>query len=39
VAVVQQSLNELRTAVLTDIDPAIAELLGRELEPSAARSS
>jgi glycine hydroxymethyltransferase len=32
VAVVQQSLNELRAATLTDVDPEIAELLGRELD-------
>jgi glycine hydroxymethyltransferase len=32
VAVVQQSLNELRAAALADVDPQIAELLGRELE-------
>ncbi len=31
-AVVQQSLNELRAATLTDVDPEIAELLGRELD-------
>ena len=31
-AVVQQSLNELRAASLTDVDPEIAELLGRELD-------
>src|SRR6516165_612777 len=32
VAVVQQSLNELRTAALADVDPEIADLLGRELD-------
>jgi glycine hydroxymethyltransferase len=32
VAVVQQSLNELRAAALADVDPEIAVLLGRELE-------
>jgi glycine hydroxymethyltransferase len=32
VAVVQQSLNELRTLGLADVDPEIAELLGREAE-------
>ncbi len=31
-AVVQQSLNQLRGASLTDVDPEIAELLGRELD-------
>ena len=31
-AVDQQSLNELRTGTLTDVDPDIAELLGRELD-------
>ena len=31
-AVHQQSLNELRAATLADVDPDIAELLGRELE-------
>src|SRR5882762_7007406 len=31
-AIAQQSLNELRAASLTDVDPEIAELLGRELE-------
>jgi glycine hydroxymethyltransferase len=32
VAVVQQTLNELRSAGLADVDPDIAELLGRELD-------
>jgi len=32
VAVVQQSLQELRTLGLADVDPEIAELLGRETE-------
>jgi glycine hydroxymethyltransferase len=32
VAVVQQSLNELRAAALADVDPEIADLLGRELD-------
>jgi glycine hydroxymethyltransferase len=32
VAVHQQSLNELRAATLADVDPDIAELLGRELD-------
>jgi glycine hydroxymethyltransferase len=32
VAVVQQSLNELRAAALAEVDPEIAELLGRELD-------
>jgi glycine hydroxymethyltransferase len=32
VAVVQQSLSELRAAGLADVDPEIAELLGRELD-------
>jgi glycine hydroxymethyltransferase len=32
VAVVQQSLNELRAAALADVDPEIAGLLGRELD-------
>ena len=31
-AIAQQTLHELRTAGLEDVDPAIAELLGRELE-------
>ena len=31
-AVDQQSLNQLRAGTLTDVDPEIAELLGRELE-------
>src|SRR2546422_413493 len=31
-AVAQQTFDELRTAGLADIDPEIAELLGRELE-------
>ena len=31
-AVVQQSLNELRAAALADVDPEIADLLGRELD-------
>ncbi len=31
-AVHQQSLSELRAATLTDVDPDIAELLGRELD-------
>jgi len=32
VAVVQQTLNELRSAGLADVDPEIAKLLGRELD-------
>jgi glycine hydroxymethyltransferase len=32
VAVDQQSLSQLRAGTLTDIDPQVAELLGRELE-------
>jgi glycine hydroxymethyltransferase len=32
VAVVQQTLNELRSAGLADVDPDIAELLGKELD-------
>src|SRR5262249_24908778 len=32
VAVDQQSLNQLRAGTLTDVDPAVAELLGRELD-------
>jgi glycine hydroxymethyltransferase len=32
VAVDQQSLNELRTGTLTDVDPDVAGLLGRELD-------
>jgi glycine hydroxymethyltransferase len=32
VAVAQETLEQLRTAGLTEIDPEIAELLGRELE-------
>src|SRR5436309_6936018 len=32
VAVVQQSLSELRAAGLAEVDPEIADLLGRELE-------
>ncbi|MDQ3065761.1 MAG: serine hydroxymethyltransferase [Actinomycetota bacterium] len=31
-AIAQQSLEQLRTAGLADVDPEIAELLGRELE-------
>lgn len=31
-AVAHQTLDELKTAVLADVDPDIAELLGRELE-------
>src|SRR5213082_2207820 len=31
-AVAQQTFEELRTAGLADVDPEIAELLGRELE-------
>ncbi len=31
-AVVQQSLSELRAAALADVDPEIADLLGRELD-------
>src|SRR5207248_5112088 len=31
-AVAQQTFDELRTAGLADVDPEIAELLGRELE-------
>ena len=31
-AVAQETLEQLRTAGLTDVDPEIAELLGRELE-------
>ncbi|MBA2359543.1 MAG: serine hydroxymethyltransferase [Actinobacteria bacterium] len=31
-AVVQETLHQLRTAGLADVDPEIAELLGRELE-------
>ena len=31
-AIDQQSLNQLRAGTLTDVDPEIAELLGRELE-------
>jgi glycine hydroxymethyltransferase len=31
-AVAQETLDQLRTAGLTDVDPEIAELLGRELE-------
>jgi glycine hydroxymethyltransferase len=31
-AIAQQTFDELRTAGLADIDPEIAELLGRELE-------
>src|SRR5205807_10586170 len=32
VAVVQQSLSELRAAGLAEVDPEIADLLGRELD-------
>jgi glycine hydroxymethyltransferase len=32
VAVAQQTFDELRTAGLQDVDPQIADLLGRELE-------
>jgi glycine hydroxymethyltransferase len=32
VAVAQQSFEQLRTAALADVDPQIADLLGRELE-------
>jgi glycine hydroxymethyltransferase len=32
VAVVQQSLSELRAAALADVDPEMADLLGRELD-------
>jgi len=32
VAVDQQSLNQLRAGTLTDVDPDVAELLGRELD-------
>jgi glycine hydroxymethyltransferase len=32
VAVAHQTLDELKTAVLADVDPDVAELLGRELE-------
>jgi len=32
VAVAQQTFDELRTAGLNDVDPQIAELLGRELD-------
>jgi glycine hydroxymethyltransferase len=32
VAVDQQSLNQLRAGTLTDVDPEIADLLGRELD-------
>ena len=31
-AVAQETLDQLRTAGLTDVDPEIADLLGRELE-------
>ncbi|HEX7255392.1 MAG TPA: serine hydroxymethyltransferase [Gaiellaceae bacterium] len=31
-AIAQETLDQLRTAGLTDVDPEIAELLGRELE-------
>ena len=31
-AVAQQTFEELRTAALADVDPEIAELLGRELD-------
>ena len=37
-AVAQQSLEQLRSAGLADVDPEIADLLGRELErPRAQR--
>jgi len=32
VAVDQQSLNQLRAGTLTDVDPDVAGLLGRELD-------
>jgi glycine hydroxymethyltransferase len=37
VAVAQQTFEELRTAGLADVDPEIAELLGRELERQRAQ--
>jgi len=39
VAIAQETVQHLRTAGLAEIDPQIAELLGKELERSAGRSS
>ena len=38
-AVAQETLDQLRTAGLTDVDPEIADLLGQEPSGNAGRSS
>jgi hypothetical protein len=39
VAIAQETVEHLKTAGLEEIDPAIAELLGRSSSVSATRSS